>query len=511
MAAQKDKVLIIDFGSQYTQLIARKLREINVYSEIIPFDTSAIIIKEQQPKALILSGGPNSVYDTNALLPDKNIFDLGLPILGVCYGLQLIAHQLNGQVKPSSQREYGQAIINLNTKSKLFNDLPTNIEVWMSHGDEIKRLPKGFVVTANNKSSISAIENSKRHIYGVQFHPEVSHTEKGKAILKNFAVKICGLERSWKARSFVATKIKELESIGQGNVICALSGGVDSTVAATLVARVIGKRQLCIFVDTGLLRKGEYEEVLKAYKRMNLNVKSIRLGEIFISKLKNITNPERKRKIIGAEFIRAFQKEAKKIKGVKYLVQGTLYPDVIESSINTNQSVVIKSHHNVGGLPKNMKLKLIEPLRELFKDEVRKVGHNLGLPDEIVYRQPFPGPGLAVRIIGEVTRRRVDLLQRSDIIVDEEMKIANLYNKVWQAFAVLLPINSVGVMGDNRTYDETIVLRIVESSDGMTAKWSKIPYEVLGKISSRIVGEVKGINRIVYDISNKPPSTIEWE
>ena len=511
MAVTKEKILILDFGSQYTQLIARKLREINIYSEIIPFDTPAAKIKEQQANALILSGGPSSVYDKDALLPDKKLFDLGIPILGVCYGLQLITFQLNGQVKPSNQREYGQAKIDVKAKSKLFSNLPTHLKVWMSHGDEIKKLPTGFVVTANNNSSVSAIENSKRKVYGVQFHPEVSHTEKGTAILKNFAVKIAGLKQNWTAKSFIATKLKELESIGEGKVICALSGGVDSTVAATLVAKVVGKRQLCIFIDTGLLRQGEYEEVLETYKKLNLNVKSIRLGQIFLSKLENISDPERKRKVIGAEFIKAFQKEAKKLKEVKYLVQGTLYPDLIESSINSNQSVVIKSHHNVGGLPKNLKLALIEPLRELFKDEVRKVGHNLGLPDEIVNRQPFPGPGLAVRIIGRVTKERVNLLQKADKIVEEEIKKANLYNKVWQAFAVLLPLSSVGVMGDNRTYEETIALRIVDSSDGMTASWSKLPYSILEMISSRIVGEVRGINRVVYDISNKPPSTIEWE
>lgn len=512
MAAKKEKILILDFGSQYTQLIARKLRELKVYSEIISYYTSTEKIKAENPSGLILSGGPKSVYDKNSFFPDKNIFELGVPILGICYGLQLITYQLNGKVKPAVKREYGQSKLKIDNKSKLFSGLPVHLEVWMSHGDEIKTVPQGFVATASTDSSVSAIEDSGRKIFGLQFHPEVSHTQGGEIILKNFVVKICGLKRSWTSRSFVETKVKEIkETIGDGKAICALSGGVDSTVAAILVAKAVGQRQYCIFVDTGLLRKGEYEEVIKIYKKLELNVKAVRLGDTFVSKLTNITDPEQKRKIIGAEFVKAFQKESRKLKGVEYLVQGTLYPDVIESSVNNAQSVVIKSHHNVGGLPKSLKLKLVEPLRELFKDEVRKVGRSLGLPDEIIHRQPFPGPGLAVRIIGQITKRRVRLLQKADKIVEEEIRKANLYNKVWQSFAIIVPISSVGVMGDSRTYEETIALRIVESSDGMTATWAKIPYEVLQKMSSRIVGEVKGINRVVYDISNKPPATIEWE
>lgn len=512
METVKEKILILDFGSQYTQLIVRKLRELKVYSKIIYYNTTAEKIKAENPSGLILSGGPKSVYDKNSFLPDKNIFELGIPVLGICYGLQLITHQLNGRVKPTAKREYGQSKVRINNKSGLFNRLPPHLEVWMSHGDEVKTLPQGFVATASTDSSVSAIENSRRKIFGIQFHPEVSHTQGGKSILKNFVVKICGVKRNWTTKSFVATKVKEIqETVGDGKAICALSGGVDSTVAATLVAKAIGQRQHCVFVDTGLLRKDEYGEVIKIYKKLELNIKAVRLGSTFVSKLINITDPEQKRKIIGAEFVKAFQEESRKLKGVKYLVQGTLYPDIIESSVNNTQSVVIKSHHNVGGLPKSLKLKLIEPLRELFKDEVRKVGSSLGLPDEIINRQPFPGPGLAVRVIGGVTKKRLVLLQKADKIVEEEIRKANLYNKIWQAFAVLLPISSVGVMGDSRTYEETIALRIVESSDGMTATWAKIPYEVLQKMSSRIVGEVNGINRVVYDISNKPPATIEWE
>ena len=512
MESQKEKILVLDFGSQYTQLIVRKLRELKVYSEIVPYNTSSERIKAENPSGLILSGGPKSVYDKSSFLPDKNIFELGIPILGICYGLQLITHQLNGKVIPAVKKEYGQSKTRIDNKSTLFKDLPAHLKVWMSHGDKVKALPQGFIVTASTDSSISAIANSERKIYGIQFHPEVSHTQSGKIILKNFIVKICGLKRNWTTKSFVATKVKEIQStIGNSKAICALSGGVDSTVAATLVSKAIGQRQYCIFVDTGLLRKGEYEEVLNIYKKLDLNVKAVRLGNTFVSKLTNITDPEQKRKIIGAEFVKAFQKESRKLKGVKYLVQGTLYPDVIESSVGNPLSVVIKSHHNVGGLPKSLKLQLVEPLRELFKDEVRKVGHSLGLTDEIIHRQPFPGPGLAVRIIGLVTKKRVRLLQKADKIVQEEIRKANLYDAVWQSFAVLLPIRSVGVMGDSRTYEETIALRIIESNDGMTATWAKIPHAILQKISSRITGEVKGINRVVYDITDKPPSTIEWE
>jgi GMP synthase (glutamine-hydrolysing) len=512
MASEHETVLILDFGGQYTQLIARRVRELGVYSEIVPFNISPEELRGRNPKGIILSGGPSSVYEEGAPHPDPEVIGMGVPVLGICYGVQLLAYFLGGEVKPSTRREYGHADIEVNGDSQLFAGLPSKLKVWMSHGDYVSLPPDGFVVTAATEAAIGAVEDPKRKLYGVQFHPEVAHTPQGKQILRNFLVNICHLRCDWTMASFIETTIEDIKRrVGDGKAVCGLSGGVDSSVAAALVARAIGGRQTCIFVDTGLLRKNEFEEVLEAYREMDLNVVGVAAGERFLTKLAGVVDPERKRKIIGNEFIEVFQEEARKLGHEDFLVQGTLYPDVIESVSVKGPSAVIKSHHNVGGLPETMNLKLIEPLRELFKDEVRRVGRELGLPEEIIGRQPFPGPGLAVRILGEVTADRVALLQESDAIVIEEMRRADLYDKVWQSFAVLLPVSTVGVMGDMRTYDNAIALRIVESLDGMTADWSRVPYEVLQRISSRIVSEVRGINRVVYDISSKPPSTIEWE
>ena len=512
MKIQHETVLILDFGSQYTQLIARRVRELGVYSEILPFNTPVETIRGKKPHALILSGGPSSVYETDAPQCSPDVLDIGVPILGICYGLQLISHFLGGEVSPSSRREYGHTEIEVKAESKLFEGLPRRLKVWMSHGDFVSRQPAGFEVVAESDAAIGAVEDPMRGIYGLQFHPEVAHTPQGKDVLKNFLVKICRLKCDWTMASFIETTVAEVrEKVGEGHVVCGLSGGVDSSVAAALVARAIGKRQKCIFVDTGLLRKNEFEQVLEAYREMDLNVVGVAAGERFLTRLAGVSDPEHKRKIIGGEFIEIFQEEAHKIGEVDFLVQGTLYPDVIESVSVKGPSAVIKSHHNVGGLPDVMRLKLIEPLRELFKDEVRRVGRELGLPEEIISRQPFPGPGLAVRILGDVTADRVALLQNADAIVLEEMRHADFYDKVWQSFAVLLPVSTVGVMGDCRTYDNAVAIRIVESVDGMTADWARIPYDVLQRISSRIVSEVRGINRVVYDISSKPPSTIEWE
>jgi GMP synthase (glutamine-hydrolysing) len=510
--ADHETVLILDFGGQYTQLIARRVRELGVYSEIIPFNTPIEAIRNKNPRAIILSGGPSSVYEEGAPHPERAVIEIGVPVFGICYGVQLMAHFLGGEVKPSDRREYGQADLEAKPGSRLFDGLPSPMKVWMSHGDYVSRSPEGFAVTASTDAAIGAVEDAARRLYGVQFHPEVAHTPQGNAILKNFLVNVCQLRCDWTMASFIETTVEAIRKrVGDGRAVCGLSGGVDSSVAAALVARAIGDRQTCIFVDTGLLRKNEFEEVLEAYREMDLNVVGVAAGERFLTRLAGVADPERKRKIIGNEFIEIFQEEARKLGEVDFLVQGTLYPDVIESVSVKGPSAVIKSHHNVGGLPEKMHLKLVEPLRELFKDEVRRVGRELGLPEEIIGRQPFPGPGLAVRILGEVTADRVALLQAADAIVIEEIRRADLYDKIWQSFAVLLPVSTVGVMGDMRTYDNAVAIRAVESLDGMTADWCRLPYDVLQRISSRIVSEVRGINRVVYDVSSKPPSTIEWE
>lgn len=506
-----ETLVILDYGSQYTQLIARSARELGVYSIILPFRASAKEILEHNPKGIVLSGGPNSVYEDGA--PDLNpdILGLELPVLGICYGMQLLALNLGGKVVPGTTREYGNATLKLKDSGAL---MPKDIDdstVWMSHGDHVADVPEGFAITAMSGDIICAMEDGAMGLYGLQFHPEVAHSKHGKDVLQNF-FDLCGFSGEWSAGNLIDEQVERIrEQVGDTKVVCALSGGVDSSVAATLVDRAIGDQQTCIFVDTGLLRQNEYEEVLEAYKKVGLNVKPIRASKEFYAKLKGIEDPEKKRKIIGAEFIAVFDKEAKAIEGTKFLVQGTLYPDVIESVSVNGPSVTIKSHHNVGGLPEKMHLKLIEPLRELFKDEVRELGAALGLPQSIVQRQPFPGPGLAIRIIGDVTPERIDILQQADAIVRHEIENHDIRPEVWQFFAVLLPIKSVGVMGDGRTYEQVCAIRAVSSRDGMTADWAKLPHELLAKMSSRIVSEVRGINRVVYDITSKPPGTIEWE
>ena len=506
-----ETLVILDFGSQYTQLIARRARELNVFSIILPYTATADEIRKHNAVGVVLSGGPNSVYDKQAPQIDEDIFSLEVPLLGICYGLQLLTQALGGQVEASSTREYGKATLDLKHDSKLLTLDFAASTVWMSHGDHVVRPPEGFYITAESNGIICAIEDPELGIYGFQFHPEVAHTQYGMQILDNF-LGVCGFARDWSASSVIDEQIASIQQqVGEANVVCALSGGVDSSVAATLVNKAIGSQQTCIFVDTGLLRQGEYEEVLDAYKAIGLNVKPVRASKQFLTKLAGVDDPEQKRKIIGAEFIAIFDAEAKKVKNTSFLVQGTLYPDVIESVSVNGPSVTIKSHHNVGGLPEKMKLKLIEPLRELFKDEVRLIGKELGLPDTIVQRQPFPGPGLAIRIIGDITPERVSLLQQADSIVRQEIEAHEIRKQLWQFFAVLLPIKSVGVMGDGRTYEQVVALRVVESSDGMTADWAKLPHELLASISSRIVSEVRGINRVVYDITSKPPGTIEWE
>jgi GMP synthase (glutamine-hydrolysing) len=513
MASTHESILILDFGSQYTQLIARRVREAHVYCEIVPFSFPLTEIRRRQPKGVILSGGPDSVYGDGAPHSEPMLWQAGIPVLGICYGFQLLSLQLGGKVERAERREYGLAQLELIKESALFEDVVGKSKVWMSHGDSITELPPGFEPVAVTSNSMAAAEDRRLKIYGIQFHPEVIHTEQGRKILENFLFKICGCRGDWTPASFVDESVLRIrEQIGSAKAICALSGGVDSTVAAVLVDRAIGEKLTCIFVDNGVLRKGEFGKVLGNLRdRLRLKVIGVDATEQFLSRLSAVTDPEKKRKIIGAEFIAVFEEEARKLGRVDYLVQGTLYPDVIESVSVKGPSVTIKSHHNVGGLPQSMNLKLVEPLRELFKDEVRAVGRALGLGDEILLRQPFPGPGLAVRILGEVTPDRVHLLQQADDIVVSEMKQSGLYTKVWQSFAVLLPVRSVGVMGDERSYDYTVAVRAVHSQDGMTADWAKLPYDVLERISNRIVNEVKGINRVVYDISSKPPATIEWE
>ncbi len=511
----RQTILILDFGSQYTQLIARRVRENRVFSRILPYNTPAKEIAALQPKGLILSGGPASVMEKKSPYPDKGIFKLGVPILGICYGMQVIGEMLGGKVRHTKDREFGKTELFLDDTRDLFSQVPGNFTCWASHGDYLTKVPPGFHISCHTMNTpIAGIVNRQRKIYGVQFHPEVTHTEKGGQILSNFVFKVCGCLGRWTMQSFINESIEQTKKlVGKDKVVLGLSGGVDSSVAALLIHRVIGKNLRCIFIDNGLLRKDEPEEVKRVFgTTYHLNLDYVDRSKRFIDRLKGVTDPEAKRKIIGEEFVRVFEEEAAKFKGVKFLGQGTLYPDVIESISPTGApSSRIKSHHNVGGLPQHMKLKLIEPLRDLFKDEVRQIARVLGLPDTIVHRQPFPGPGLAVRIIGEITKERLDLLREVDERVIDEIRKANLYEQIWQSFAVLLPVKSVGVMGDERTYENVAAVRCVTSVDGMTADWVKLPYEIMERISNRIINEVKGINRVVYDISSKPPATIEWE
>jgi len=509
----RDSIAILDFGSQYTQLIARRFRELQVYSEILPPRISATALRERRPKGIVLSGGPDSVYSKGAPRCDRGVFELGVPVLGICYGMQLMSHMLGGDVRRAGRREYGHAEFEVKGQPALLRGLRSPLRVWMSHGDSIETPPAGFSVAGSSGSNpIAAIEEPKRRLYGILFHPEVAHTEQGNSVLASF-LELCGCRRDWTAASFVDDAVARIrERVGAERVLCALSGGVDSAVAALLVHEAIGDRLTCVFVDNGLLRKDEAAQVRKRFaERLKLKVVFVGATQRFLTKLRGVTDPERKRKIIGREFIQVFQAAARRAGRAAFLAQGTLYPDVIESTSVRGPSAVIKSHHNVGGLPKGMKFKLVEPLRELFKDEVRAVGIQLGLDEEFVYRQPFPGPGLAVRCLGPVTRQRLELLREADDIVAKEIRQAGLYRTLWQSFAVLLPVRSVGVMGDDRTYQYTVVLRAVESADGMTADWARLPHELLARIGSRIVNEVRDVNRVVYDISSKPPSTIEWE
>lgn len=508
------KILILDFGSQYTQLIARRIREQKVYCEIHPFNTGLDKVKNFGGKGIILSGGPSSVYDRDAPTIDKEVFNLGLPVLGICYGMQLMTNLLGGDVAKAQHREYGRVDVVIDDDADLFKGLSNSETVWMSHGDRIERLPDGFSPIAHtNNSPVAAMKDGDRRFYGVQFHPEVVHTPKGKDILGNFLFEICGCRPTWTMGSFIDGQVKEMrERVGGKGVICGLSGGVDSAVTAVLIHKAIGDQLTCIFVDNGLLRAGEARKVEEVFrKHFHINLIAVDASERFLEKLRGVEDPEKKRKLIGNEFIHVFEEEALKLKNVGFLAQGTLYPDVIESISFKGPSATIKSHHNVGGLLDKMSLKLVEPMRELFKDEVRALGRELGMPDEVIDRQPFPGPGLAIRVLGEVTNDRLDVLRNADVIIMDEVKKVGLYTKIWQSFAVLLPVKTVGVMGDERTYENVIALRAVESLDGMTADWVRLPYELLAEISSRIINEVKGVNRVVYDISSKPPSTIEWE
>jgi GMP synthase (glutamine-hydrolysing) len=514
----KGGIVVLDFGGQYTQLIARRIREQEVFSAILPCTAKLDEIRALDPVGIVLSGGPSSVYDAGAPICDPQVLQLHLPVLGICYGMQWMAHTLGGKVERANRREYGPAELGIRQESPLFKDLPRRLKVWESHGDHVVGLPDGFEVTGRTENAVAAVENRAKKFYGVEFHPEVKHTNRGTEILRNFVFEVCSAKKNWNRAGFIAATVDAIREQVQGaRAICALSGGVDSTVAAALVNRAIGGRLTNIFVDNGVLRRNEFHETLELLrKRVGLSVVGVDASERFLARLRGIVDPEQKRKRIGNEFISVFADEATKLASelgppIKFLVQGTLYPDVIESVSVKGPSAVIKSHHNVGGLPEKMPFALIEPLRELFKDEVRLIGRELGLPDEILVKHPFPGPGLAVRILGEVTRERLETVRGADTIVIEEVRRAGLYEKVWQAFAVLLPVQSVGVMGDGRTYGYTIAVRVVDSLDAMTADWSRLPLEVLGKISARIVNEVAGVNRVVYDISSKPPSTIEWE
>jgi GMP synthase (glutamine-hydrolysing) len=507
-------LLVLDFGSQFTQLIARRLRELSVYSEILPFNTSLEAIRAKQPRGIILSGGPSSVMEDGAPRPDPGVFELKLPTLGICYGMQLMTDVLGGTVSSGPHREFGYARIRREQESaRMLQQLPGEFKVWASHGDVVAAAPPGFTVTATSANApVAAMESPDRGFYALLFHPEVVHTDRGAQILRNFAFDVCGCTGDWTIKSFIDESTARIAAqVGDGRVVCELSGGVDSTVAATLIHKAVGTKLQCIFVDNGLLRLNEARQVVERYKKLQLPVNFVDATEMFLGRLAGVADPEQKRKIIGATFIDIFEAEARKLGHFDFLAQGTLYPDVIESVSVRGPSATIKSHHNVGGLPERMRFRLIEPLRELFKDEVRAVGRDLGIDKEFLVRQPFPGPGLAVRVLGDLTRERLALLQRADAIVADEVRKAGWYERLWQSFAVLLPVQSVGVMGDARTYEFTIAVRAVESLDGMTADWARLPHELLAAISSRIVNEVKGINRVVYDISSKPPSTIEWE